>query len=596
MIRSIDKDGRYMQALSHGIGCIFRDLHYLLLFIPLISFPDVLYGDVLAKKWFLVLIVAVYGLYLCYKRLNEPGIHVTIKVSDLFLLSWGLLLLYNSGRSEDEIIIIVAGLMAVLLISRSNVNDHRPILIMACFGIMYSLFAFIQLLLFLHPPLKGVFANSGIFADYLASNFPILIGAAFAVNDSPLKKYLSAFAILVSIIVVVLTNARIGILAALMGGLFTFSAYHQSSVKVINLRYKISKRFYFLALLLIPGAIWLGLKWKEGSALGRALIYMVTCRNIQWHSLLGNGTNSFQRDFLNFQSGYFREEPGSSLALYADNTNVAFNEYLQIWFEQGILGFVLILASIGYLFAIVARKKTEIQTASLKGGLLAICICGLFSYPLRDINSAIGVIFIVGLLCAMDTRRLTSISLTKRLAVLIFLVLLTCSSLISGLFLKEYDAHRKWTALVNDSSTDKAQIISGYQALHPVFFDNGSFLFNYGAVLTSAGEWRKGLAVLESAGRYQNDINLWINKGDCYVALRMFKSAEACYLHAHSMIPNRFYPLHKLLLLYKETGEADKLRSIAGNILSKRIKVPSPIVDQIRREAEKELQYAPVSR
>ena len=43
--------------------------------------------------------------------------------------------------------------------------------------------------------------------------------------------------------------------------------------------------------------------------------------------------------FVNYLSSNFREEPGSSIAFYADNTNVAFNEYLQIWFEQGLLRF-----------------------------------------------------------------------------------------------------------------------------------------------------------------------------------------------------------------------------------------------------------------
>ena len=57
-------------------------------------------------------------------------------------------------------------------------------------------------------------------------------------------------------------------------------------------------------------------------------------------------------------------------------------------------------------------------------------------------------------------------------------------------------------------------------------------------------------------------------------------------LNAHNMIPNRFMPLYKLMLLYKYSGNTKQIIDIAKIIINQEVKVPSEIVNMIKMEAQ----------
>lgn len=51
------------------------------------------------------------------------------------------------------------------------------------------------------------------------------------------------------------------------------------------------------------------------------------------------------------------------------------------------------------------------------------------------------------------------------------------------------------------------------------------------------------------------------------------------------MVPNRFYPRYKLLLLYEKIGNEEKCKDLAALILNMDVKIPSKTVDMIRAKA-----------
>ncbi|MEX2410598.1 MAG: ligase, partial [Candidatus Paceibacterota bacterium] len=56
------------------------------------------------------------------------------------------------------------------------------------------------------------------------------------------------------------------------------------------------------------------------------------------------------------------------------------------------------------------------------------------------------------------------------------------------------------------------------------------------------------------------------------------------YLKAHFMVPNRFYPKYLLAKMYQHSGQIEKAKSTARELLSKPVKIESTAIKEIREE------------
>lgn len=65
--------------------------------------------------------------------------------------------------------------------------------------------------------------------------------------------------------------------------------------------------------------------------------------------------------------------------------------------------------------------------------------------------------------------------------------------------------------------------------------------------------------------------------------------AERAYRKAYAVMPNRLYPLYKLMLLYHETGLQMKERGMAEKILRMKPKVESSVTKEMQEQARKTL-------
>lgn len=108
-----------------------------------------------------------------------------------------------------------------------------------------------------------------------------------------------------------------------------------------------------LLLLLLTGIFSLTL-YKTQSAKGRIEIWKVCCTMIGEHPLTGFGFGGFQREYMNYQTHYIQQFPSSDNHRLLNNNRYAFNEFLHITVEQGIIGLfsflsILILLYIKYV-------------------------------------------------------------------------------------------------------------------------------------------------------------------------------------------------------------------------------------------------------
>ena len=60
---------------------------------------------------------------------------------------------------------------------------------------------------------------------------------------------------------------------------------------------------------------------------------------------------------------------------------------------------------------------------------------------------------------------------------------------------------------------------------------------------------------------------------------------------AYSMVPNRFYPLYLLAMMYEDSAQTDKAIVMAQQILNKEVKIESRAIDEMRENMKQMLKH-----
>lgn len=116
---------------------------------------------------------------------------------------------------------------------------------------------------------------------------------------------------------------------------------------------------------------------RSESALGRLLIWRASVPMITEAPILGNGHNSFEKNYMFAQADFFAQNPDSQFAQIASNVGYPFNDSLRLLVEQGAVGLILFaLLAIALLWPAKNREKLWLQC-----GLLAFIVYAQFSYP-----------------------------------------------------------------------------------------------------------------------------------------------------------------------------------------------------------------------
>jgi tetratricopeptide (TPR) repeat protein len=128
------------------------------------------------------------------------------------------------------------------------------------------------------------------------------------------------------------------------------------------------------------------------------------------------------------------------------------------------------------------------------------------------------------------------------------------------------------------------ECLESFEESYDVLKNNGEFLIMYGKALSMAEKNEETVEVLQQAKNYHKNTILYTAMGDSYKDLGQIEKAESAYSKAFIMIPSRFYPKYLLAKLYEETDQYEKARIIANEILSKKEKIPSTAIEEIKEE------------
>ena len=307
-------------------------------------------------------------------------------------------------------------------------------------------------------------------------------------------------------------------------------------------------------------------RMKQGSADGRFLMWKVAAGAVSPQPFEGVGWQNVAGAYGMAQERYFASgtaSPGEILV--ADAPEYVFNEYLQIAIAYGWGWSLLMIAFLIMAFVSAFRSGRY----GIAGSVAACAVVMTASYPFQFPISilTIGAICIAAFIDSgkvsktkfnINMERRFPTATSKRHGYLPMRLLFIAISLGGAVFL----------------------------AIDCKKFDQ-NVLFQTGLALHKSGQWEKSNEVMMDLLSHSSDPMPLNIIGKNYTELNMRDSAEH-YLHRSTLrCPNRLYPHYLLMKLYlRESADSTAARREAKILLTTKEKVPSPAVEQMRKEAE----------
>ena len=413
-------------------------------------------------------------------------------------------------------------------------------------------------------PMTGTFLNPGPFGTMLATGLMMAVALwrkySGKVRYEVVWQYLVPVVLFLLACVLMFTWSRAAILAS-----------------AVTLLYMYRKELKHYRWWIAAGGSVMTLVFyllKQGSANGRGIIWWVSWHSIVEHPWTGTGMGSFKYQYARTMAKLTEGMPDGSLQ-NADVLDYAFNEWLHIGVEQGLVGLLFAVC-----IALLLLRYACDEGSTLKWCLPVLLITSLFSYTFELLTFQIIMVVVMAHLSSaqMRSERRSVTSCICYFILSIALCLMTTKQLWHRARLDEEYNH-----------------IAGYMDAHfipdcyemlPWLSDNPKFLFNFGKILREEKRWNDSNAMLRQGELVSNDPMFVVMQGNNYADMEEPDLAEACYERAYRMMPNRIYPLYKLMLLYMKAEEPEKCLAMAERVVAFPVKVESPATRDMKKEAK----------
>ncbi len=341
------------------------------------------------------------------------------------------------------------------------------------------------------------------------------------------------------------------------------------------------RKFFFVTGTLFILMLFLSLFFlKPNSSLGRLHIYSVELKILSKSKFAGIGLGKFKKAFNEYQADYFSKNSiDDNRSLLADNTFYAFNDYIQWVIETGVAGLIAILLATYFLIKRVRlinkQKDGKTIVFAASSSLLCIAVASLFSYPLQVIPIQAMALFSAGILIFYPVKNTCGkISNIINLSAKIIFSLLTIFFVISSARTLQRKVAVK-NAFELTRAGYKKQAVKDYEAIIKKHPKHGDIIYLYAEQLYYANRLPEALSTINKAKRYYVNNKVYKLKAKIEDELGLKNEAEASYLRAIYMVPNRMASRFDLLNFY--LSQKDTLKAIywANSILNMPVKVPS---------------------
>lgn len=518
-------------------------------------------------------LLCVLSVLLFLISFNIKNIHLT--PTDLLFCLYVVYLVVQVTDSEFfSSSVSLLCIQILVYICFRNLHSYKTIIIyiLSYMGLAEALNGILQYGYFSNSDLirftvHGSFSNPGPYGCFLCITF-ICTAGIYLNKHSFLEKGIYFASSGIQLAAILLSDSRAAWLALSIATLY-----------YIGIRLKSRrKRFYYIFSLLGIFLLLLVLyQHKPKSADARLFIWKVSYQMAKQSPVTGLGIHSFAANYMNYQAIELEECEDDDLKRNASNNTYAFNEFIRILIEQGLVGLSFFVMLIISTYRHKARDGIDLI---LRSAFTAFLVFSCFSYPLEILS--LSVCFTLLLACQPHA---TLISFRYRLhGVPHFIIACAILSFFLYYICKSYSLHQHiQTSIGMLHRTKNMQAAKELKMLYPQFMQEKEHLLSYGKVLylqqdTTCTE------VLEQCVALNPTSETLCALGEIYRLNRKYQKAETCFRQASSMVPGYITPRYLLFCLYQTKGEKDKAVQTAHFILRMRPKVVNSLVLDIKRE------------
>lgn len=383
----------------------------------------------------------------------------------------------------------------------------------------------------------GSFYNPGPYACFLSVTFPISLRWTIAA-DNKLQKLCGIGIVAMSTILIPATLSRTACVACVIGSYVALADKISAEIKTWN---NIHWGLVIVTLTVITVGSYMV---KKDSADGRLLLWKIAERAAVEAPINGVGWDRVAGAYGEAQEQYFASNEGSETeVLVADAPEYVFNEYLQVAIAYGIpIAITITTVLIGGVIVAIHSKAY-----GLAGSAVAVAVVMMASYPLQFplFVAAIGLVLIG---CYLSSSNM--------------IVSILGSAAVIGLCMM---------FLTNNHTEDVRTKFAIGHSLH------------------KTRKFRKSNDILLALLPHSPDPMILNIIGKNYQSLGIPDSAEYFFEKSVNRCPNRLYPHYLLMNLYSDSAsfDRDKMLREAEILTTKKEKIPSPAVDEMRQAAKK---------
>jgi O-antigen polymerase len=427
----------------------------------------------------------------------------------------------------------------------------------------------------------------------LNSSFSIKRFFSFFILNPSFFIYCLSFATVVAILLILpATMNRASWLGAAAGSLVVLQYKYNWLGKIKGwLNNRTKKLLAITGSIILIGGICISLFYlKAGSSNGRLFIWKVTLGKIAEKPMCGHGLARFEAEYNNWQAEYFKKNLKETDSIkYADNTRYAFNEYLEIWTEVGMVGLLLFISLIISAFIGDIRKTNNFF---ILVSFLSLLLIATISFPFYSLPTFFVFFVLLALLSSFKKAEIKKNMLITSIGrTMLFFIFISASAFLFRKVKLKYMAYNTWNMADNYYNIQNYEKASDqFASINFPLQYTGIYWQHYGKALNLNEEYSKSLEMLNRALPLTSDEVLYTTIGDSYKGLKKYSEAEKAYIHASFIVPYKLYPRYLLVKLYSQCGDSIKVKQMATNILLMQSKVSNRAEEEIKEEMKKYIQ------
>lgn len=406
----------------------------------------------------------------------------------------------------------------------------------------------------------GSFANPGPFGGYIGVALSASIGMLFYLRGRRrVEKVCLCLSILLLGIACFISDSR----AAWIGVVFAVVSIAVWKSKLPKKKYWIVGMLVFLSIILF-----LLYSYRPVSADARILIWKVCGVMAQEAPLLGTGIGTLPSTYMYHQAIYLQQFPNSAESLIAGDNVYAFNEYIRILCEQGVIGLIV------FFFLLLTTFRTCYHSPNdnkmlLLCPLIAYLTFSFFSYPSDVLPLYLLLPLLLGGISGSDDKFVCAITLNKWTKLL-------CTSLLLAIgigschdWLFKNEVKRQLTSYFFKDDKKSAVYLKNAFPDYRLCLE---LVLQYSSALYLKGEYADAIIPLKQVMTLSPSSATACDLGSCCQQVENYEEAELCYSLASSMVPGLITPKYLLFSMYVEIGQQEKAREMAKEIVAMPVK------------------------